>query len=923
MKRNSRWSRAQGVIAAMARASRRTPKINTTDPLNPVNDAHAASPHYLLPILQGFVQQQQQQRQQAPQNFAAESSLASSGTLTAFIEAAHAASETSLAQFQQLLQQQTKERSEAARQEKDLRMTPSESSFRTTSVEGTSYDENAFTQRTFPAQPLPLAWSSKQSSDELIAAVQAYNPTVQPPLLHRIASRLAVSDTLLLARQLVRYLREAAAAEHGSSADRTENGAAEEQSITSVKAMELLQRAMSVCHVRYVNPRHAPPDVPSVVPSTRTAPWAFTTAARESAGVGLRFHHAVASLTPHGQRRRRLLPRCFLRYVSDIQVNEVLPNGAVVVFTHPTHPAEVGDRATDSQVNEAPSEEATVTAHDGKRRTKQAKNALPSFRESLEACLASSPAEVYVHGVLYRCGVPMNTAVADLIAAAEGLIRREDLHVNLAVPEDGEYVVVQLCSIRVVIPHELRGQGYSEEVVQHCLHVTRAIASVNVASDVTGEGKTSPVGFQLLYCRPHPCAMQQGPPRGTGSAAASQLQYALLLRGFEQRGGPINQLDRTALLCSEKIPNFFSPCHFGPPDVPFFRTYHVTAALENGRYAEAAAMMLCLACGAEAPVSSALSLSASWLAPALQLLCCGEEREGVWQAWWKQRVPADVQARLLTAKAELVWNVLASCRLQELAAATNGRVDALLASTPAPGDFVCRSARGAEEERERGEDDDDAPRASVPPPDEAHDVLPIFSQAEAVQHTIYDIVLPVVCDAADTTTGCDSVAELETKLGFTPPRRRRRFHQQTSLSFRPLLARATGSPRATRPWARSFQEPSSPAAADKSPILFSLATDWELASGSRQERDYAAKSRGPRAQVWPLSKRGRALSDRLPVGLLAVASANGSSLLRNGTSSPHCHGSRCLAIHCTLPADVSLGSYLCEFTNVEDLRRVS
>lgn len=740
------------------------------------------------------------------------------------------------------------------------------------------------------------------SHEDLNAAIRAYNPTLNDTLQQQMKRRFAVSDTLRLAGQLVRYLRDAAAAAHHT----------DEPSTETAHAMDLLQRGIDVCRVRYTTSA-SPAATPSL---TRDALWASTAAARESAGIGIRFHNAVASVGPQGQRRRRPVPRCFLLSHTDVQVSEVLPSGAVVVFTHPTAPAEMAERALSTSLHGFEADEEMDSAVPPTPHKKRGGRAPLSFSRSVEMCLKTSPAEVHLHCVLYRCNVSMAAAVADLVAAAEGHVTPDDIRVRSDMRESDEHVVVQLCSVRVVIPPALRDESCADEALQHCLHVARSLVCVNGADDVAARDAT--VGLQLLGCRLHACTTPWSRSLERSETAAEEhVQYALLLRGFEHRGGPLDQVERAALACGAAIPNFFSPHHFGSPGVVFFRTYHVTAALERGQYAEAAAMVLCLECGA-APRGRPL---VPWLQHALHLLCSGEEREGVWQVWWLQHVPTTEQTRLLRAKSEVVWNVLASCRLLELAAAAKGRRDALLAACPEAGDFVRSSSREADEDS--GKDDVKSTTASP--------ALPLYTHAEATRYSIQDIVIPVLHRGGAAEVGCESVAEVERRLGFATPRRRRRSigaaldpphsSQPHGSVFRPLFTSATGFPRAARAWVRSFDEPTNVAASAGRPGVFSLATDWELASGDGGERDYAAKSRGPRAQVWPLSKRGRALADRLPVGLLAVASASGSSLQETETSPSRRHASRSLAIHCTLPANVSLSNYLCEFTTVEDLRQ--
>lgn len=266
--------------------------------------------------------------------------------------------------------------------------------------------------------------------------------------------------------------------------------------------------------------------------------------------------------------------------------------------------------------------------------------------------------------------------------------------------------------------------------------------------------------------------------------------------------------------------------------------------------------------------------------------------------------------------------------------ATGGRRDVLLAAAPKPGDFVLQP----EEARDGGA------RSEIPSPlARSASVTVVHNQAQAAHYSVHDIAVPLVLDTSSESVGCESLADIEAQLGFTsdhchssPLRRSQRSRQshtspsavtQTNeTAFRPLLIAATGYPRAARPWCRSFPEPPvgpvvghPKTALECNATVFTLSTDLDLASQTAAARDYAAKSRGPRARVWPLSKRGRALTDRLPAGLMAVASADGSSLLSSASAANH-HGSRCLAIHCTLPARLSLANFVSELAVVEDLR---
>ncbi|KAG5469441.1 hypothetical protein LSCM1_02662 [Leishmania martiniquensis] len=909
MKCMPRWCDTGGVAAAMARAHRHVSKQTFVRRATSEGEVeHSHTPRYLAPDLERYAEQQQAQ-QHAHRSSPSElsqlkepvmrASTVASRNLEQFIRAAKTAFEDSWAYFQHQVSA-------------SLSTAQSASSSAHPSTIGSVNSDSA---RWMPQSPVELA--SGESRHELEAAVRTYNPTLDLVLIRRIAARLAIAETLRMARQLARYLQESAAAARGQ--ERSSNG--DEQQATAAEAVALLRRAVDVCRGRYVQNSAG-----MSAPSRPMAPslWALTPAARESAGIATRLHSSATATTKHAHRRRRQLARCFLRYTSDVQVNEVLPSGAVVTFTHATRPEEVGSLTVPAEGNEAKGERGTSAAV-----AARSKRALPcfaapvSFRELLVSCLNFSPSTVHLHFVLFRRGVPLATAIADIVDASEGLISAQDVCVNSYAPENDEHVVVQTCSARIALPASAEPRS-AEDAVQHCLHAARAILQLNLSRG------TPRVALQLLGCRTYACGEQDTTPRVL-DGSSSRLQYALLLRGFEQHGGPAKHLDHASLACATCVPNFFSPHHFGTAAIPFFRTYHVTEALAKRRYADAAVIMVCLEVEAMAGANTGIP---PWLEHALHLLCRGEDREGVWQAWWIQEVPAATRRRIVCAKRDLVWNVVASCRLQELAMATGGRRDILLAAPPEPGDFVFQSEEARDAEARPGELTPLALRAPV---------TPVYNQAQAARYSVHDIALPLLSDPRSESSGCESLADIEAQLGFTQDRHLdsplrlshgpRRSHTHTSAVaptgetvFRPLLVEVSGYPRATRPWCRSFPEPSTgsacgrpEAALESDAAVLALATDWDLALQAEAVRDFAAKSRGPRARVWPLSKRGRALTDRLPAGLMAVASADGSSLLRSVNTANY-HGSRCLAIHCTLPAHLSLGNFVSELAMVEDLR---
>ncbi|RHW69336.1 hypothetical protein DPX39_100128900 [Trypanosoma brucei equiperdum] len=132
-------------------------------------------------------------------------------------------------------------------------------------------------------------------------------------------------------------------------------------------------------------------------------------------------------------------------------------------------------------------------------------------------------------------------------------------------------------------------------------------------------------------------------------------------------------------------------------------------------------------------------------------------------------------------------------------------------------------------------------------------------------------------------------------------------HSQKPVGHRPLFATGSGYPRAASPWVKALPELTGDIAGDNGGV-FRLLTDVEM----RQSSSYTALSRGRMRGIWPVGKYGYRLTDRLPAGIVSLAASDATW-----------RGTRCLAMHFTLPTQVYSMSLFREFVDIEDLTEVT
>ncbi|EAN78602.1 hypothetical protein, conserved [Trypanosoma brucei brucei TREU927] len=477
----------------------------------------------------------------------------------------------------------------------------------------------------------------------------------------------------------------------------------------------------------------------------------------------------------------------------------------------------------------------------------------------------------YLYFVLYKENISLGDAFRLLSEVSEGMCRLEDFAVNVALEESA--VTAQLCSVRIALLNDETHGIRRSAAVKKLLRVNLRPLRLSV---------------QLIGWRDRPCE--------PASSGMSQAQYSMLIRGIS--ANEPTHLERKVLARFTAFPNFFGPRHFGP--FCLFRTYHAAAAWERGMHAEALVIGACLS------YADSITSGSGWIGKLVEILRQGEDRLGVLKEWYQFNVPHRLRAQIASSKAALVWNVLASCRILELGACTMER-------SPDVGDFVVDGGRCPAQVEETVEKVELFPECGCgkwnsPPSVERKGrdcantevVKFISTQEDAAPYTIHNIVVPLGAETNGEVRG------LLMQLGFRPTLHPVE-HSQKPVGHRPLFATGSGYPRAASPWVKALPELTGGIAGDNGGV-FRLLTDVEM----RQSSSYTALSRGRMRGIWPVGKYGYRLTDRLPAGIVSLAASDATW-----------RGTRCLAMHFTLPTQVYSMSLFREFVDIEDLTEVT
>lgn len=479
-----------------------------------------------------------------------------------------------------------------------------------------------------------------------------------------------------------------------------------------------------------------------------------------------------------------------------------------------------------------------------------------------------------LNGVRRRCAVTQDDGQGDAMAFLHVIVTHRNVSIQYVMQRIAELCHVDIKSIRANLSLEYRavitqvisiGVTMKKEAAEDLAAATTlcaALARLNLMA--------LPFHLQLLRWRYFPCS----------DSATSRVQHTMLIRNIWRHHRTLSSSLQKAALA---FPNFFPPESFGPVDCPF-RLFHVAAALERGVVREAMAMLCCIS--AWHFVSSLAS--SAWMKELLRHVRTGEGEDHHGRSKADLRtlfdavVPSSLKCQVQEAKSRLLWNVMASSYVRRLSSKRNGVLIPLSA-----GDYALSS----ETNQEEGGKSSSCSPAYCADDEEASSFLPT------------DQVIPLLmCGGAE----CKTAASMLCRLGFSPT-----FAQSgikpPELRFRSLLCRATGFPHTSQPWSKVLQEPDFEAAGNGGTPRIHLASDVQLASGSRHRFTHRGS-----ANVWPIDKRGRMMADRLPSGLLASGTLGGGG--RGNCSS--C----CLALHFTLPASSSAAAFLREVLVVSDER---
>ncbi|RNF04436.1 hypothetical protein TraAM80_05151 [Trypanosoma rangeli] len=474
---------------------------------------------------------------------------------------------------------------------------------------------------------------------------------------------------------------------------------------------------------------------------------------------------------------------------------------------------------------------------------------------------SAGPEQRYLHFVLYKEGLSLSEAFRLLSETCEGMCLPEHFAANVALEESA--VTVQVCSL-CLIPSD------SNFDAMHQVTVIKKLLRVNL--------RPLKLNLQLLGWRTFPCDPLH--------SHRCQMQYSMLLRGITTTQP--TQLEKKVQGHLAAFTNFFGPRHFGMlvPLSPF-RSFHATAAWEKNMPAEALLIAACLSDDTRTTVEE------SWIDEMVELFQKGEDRPAVLKEWYHLHVSRGLRTQIERSKSDLLWNVLASCRIHEL---KRGAVT----GSPEPGEFVLPDSNCffSDEMVAKPElfPDGCLPTKTCDYRD-LRGVCVVDTREEAASHSIRDIVIPLNMGSNE------SMSQLSRLLGFVSISPKGTHYPQNPVSFRPLFFAGSGHPRATRPWVKVLPELSNVLEGNGEGV-YKLLTDMEL----RQCTSYTATSRGQPGCLWPIGKYGFRLAERLPAGAVALTASDTARQ----------RGTKALALHFTLPAHAYSMALFREFMAIED-----
>lgn len=494
----------------------------------------------------------------------------------------------------------------------------------------------------------------------------SYDPFWNQAFLERVAAQVRIEETLQYASYLLHRIVE----------DRSKNAAL---LLYRVK-QQFVQGRFSSCSVSG-SPSHI----------------------EEASGILTRLKMCTSSSSRSAARPQTRRLRASISHQSNIQVNEILPNGRVVTLTEPTLPhhvlpttslrktldtqlqAQWGKQVMGNSLSSSPASSVSHGVAPSLHQTHAWERDVAPQEVETEGTHRRATYTMYLHFLLFRQGMPWREARRYLVEVLQRALQKEPLScwdgfsvtwdvgsLALNVCMEDDVTSTQLCSLALNVHSApsveertptLASLHPIDEVPlrRHAEVVYHALSSLNL--------RFSRLSIQLLGWRSFGCALQ--------NASDSQKQYAVLLRHV-QHAHDIQRVEANLQHQATAFPNFFSPHSFGPLDCPF-RSYHVLAAMDKGAIREALLMAYCFGIWPELDRMVHMPLTnrtvqkgvvtpsfLPWTEKLLAVLYSGDDRTSSLQEALVNILPPALLALFQRSKAHLLWNTLASCRLHDI-----------------------------------------------------------------------------------------------------------------------------------------------------------------------------------------------------------------------------------------------------------------
>lgn len=354
---------------------------------------------------------------------------------------------------------------------------------------------------------------------------------------------------------------------------------------------------------------HEPQKLPVSHDAARGNP--LTTAAMERlCGITCRW------LTSDTRRHRLEATRALY---SDVQYNEILPNGKVVTLT------EVSSGVSDQE---------------------------PIGPAAGESALPSLQGKWFLHFVLHKEGMSIDAAYRELCQRAQ--LTTKDFEVNVLLDEQS--ATTQCCSLPL-------GSSSLSEATAKAHRLWNSIAAVNL--------RPTTLRIQWLGIKSFPCSFHSG--------AQCMVRTTMLLRSVSQKARLMRSLATRALLM---FPNFFGVRRFfsKSPREQFW-LMHIGEAVARRHYRLALLMMvynnaasvIALKSGATITVAEVFTQPSrwleenrgvSWFIEFAEMIRLGEDREDMFESLYDAKIDEATRRAVRWSREAVMWNVSLSIRIK-------------------------------------------------------------------------------------------------------------------------------------------------------------------------------------------------------------------------------------------------------------------